>query len=308
MDKLRGNILKKRILISAILVSVLLILGCFSNKIISELADIKNSISNITKQTETSFDATSGTLTITGKGDIKDLYPFWRNEKGEADHDEIKKLVLSEGITGVYNSFNHLVALKEIQLPSTLKVIDESFNEARGLEALKVPKTVERIVNDSFLYCYNLKDLQFEGAITIGEPRAFHYCAIEKIEIPSESFLSGAFANCYELKEIVIGPRAIVTWSDLGEGDVCDSFNSELSEQPRVYVCSPIHAEWDPSELRCGKNAAYKPIIVPEGENWENYRYMPLELREDGKKRLEYQNQRTDEEIKENDRDFFHQY
>ena len=230
---------------------------------------------------KTDFDPATGTLTVTGTGDLEDLYPL-SNER--IDNRKIKKLVLSEGITGVYNCFNYLVALKEIELPSTLKIINDSFSEADALESLIVPKTVQKISGDSFCCCNRLKDLTFEGAIILdGKMGPFSVCDIEKLVIPANSFLRGAFVNCGNLKEIVIGPMTVVTPADLGDGDSINCFYSTLPAKPKIYICSPIHPAWDYSDVRCGKNGAYKPIIVPEGKSWEDYRNAPMELHEDKK-------------------------
>ncbi len=244
----------------------------------------------------TNFDAATGTLIINGKGDIEALYPWDNLSNGEKDEHEITKLVLSEGITGVYNSFNHLVALKEIEIPTTLDVIDQSFNDAFSLGKLVVPKTVKKIVNRSFCYAYSLKDIQFEGAIELGNPSAFnYYLPIESIVFPEGSKIVGVFVDSPYLKEVVIGPNVYYGVASLGpdSGDHIANFDNYTTlHGPKIYMCEPIaeRPSKGSDEIHCGEYGGYCPIIVPEGEDWKDYKDMPLPRRgnyEELKKRSE---------------------
>ncbi len=225
------------------------------------------------------YDLKDGILTITGKGEVRDYYPWVFLSEGEKDEHAITKLVLSEGITGVYNSFNHLVALKEIEFPTTLEIIDESFNDAFSLAELVVPKTVKKIVNYSFRNAYSLKEVHFEGAIELGHPSAFTFLPIESVIIPEGSKLCGTFSDCLYLKEVVIEPNVYYgSGRFIDGGDAVYNFEKQaMTNGGRIYMCAPINEEGIPLDnIYCGEYGACDPIIVPEGEDWKDYKDVPL--------------------------------
>ena len=94
----------------------------------------------------TRFDYQSGTLYVSGKGEVKNLYnPSWYEfEEDDCEHEadvlcnwcleyRVKNLIIGEGITSIDHSFFNLYELKTLSLPSTLKEIKNgSFIECNN--------------------------------------------------------------------------------------------------------------------------------------------------------------------------------
>ena len=85
------------------------------------------------------FDSTTGTLTITGSGDMTDfdddnVSPFAGNEN-------IKNIVIDEGVTSVGdNAFTDCTNVENVDLPTTLtNVGDSAFENCSSIEWLTVP-------------------------------------------------------------------------------------------------------------------------------------------------------------------------
>lgn len=253
--------MKKRMIAFLLLLSAALLF--------SSCRQTKNHEEGIT----TSFDSLTGTLTVSGEGAIEDLYP-----EGSAESKLVRRLVIEEGIAGIWNSFNDMAALKKIQLPSTLTMINGSFNNISVKEKVSIPPAVWTI-EDSFCFCSQLKNLELGGAVNA--KRSFNTMGIEQLIIPAESKMEDVFNYCKNLKEIVIEPNAYVeeriyfNESDLSPEADSSIYNyilnfSESGDDPRVYLCLP-KGTFDHSLEK------YQWIEVPEGESWEDYRNAPAE-------------------------------
>lgn len=145
-----------------------------------------------------SFDASTGTFTLTGTGP---MYTFrdtklaqngvtpWSNIK-----DQIKKVVVGEGITtiGEY-SFYNCTNLTEVQLPSTLKKICGSgftggansssstvsygaFRSCTALTKITLPQGLEEIDNVAFRDCSALKTISIPDSVTALGIGSFVHC------------------------------------------------------------------------------------------------------------------------------------
>lgn len=97
-----------------------------------------------------SFDASTGTLTISGGKEIPDMeenapwYPF---------RDKIKKVVIDEGIEKIGSlTFYNLKKLTSVELPSTLKTIGSGAFASTGLDHISIPKSVTDIGKCAFGY------------------------------------------------------------------------------------------------------------------------------------------------------------
>lgn len=162
----------------------------------------------------TRFNPNTGTLTVSGEGTLSGLYPVIRPDEYSLEPAEenytIKKVVLREGIVGLNNSFNGLMALEKISFPSSLKKITGSFMYCDSLEKLTIPKTVKTINGGGFNYCSNLSDVQFKGSIKLCHGSVFTGLdSLEEITIPDNSVLCGAFRKCDSLKKVMLGANLI---------------------------------------------------------------------------------------------------
>lgn len=119
----------------------------------------------------------------------------------------ITKITLPETITkiGEY-AFYACEALKGVNIPNGVKVIESSTFRGTDFEVLELPESVERLADYSLSFG-SFKAVKLpRGLAEIGQ-EAFAVCRnIEKIEIPErvETILHGTFRQCEGLKEVVL--------------------------------------------------------------------------------------------------------
>ena len=185
------------------------------------------------KTWSTSFDETTGTLTVSGTGVVTGLYPDgWYREDDdllfgrEEDDYSVKKLIIEEGITSIQVSFSRLNSLKEVILPSSLTEILGCFNKCPSLTSITIPAGV-KIWDSTFMYCDSLSEINFKGPVSIGDRVGewgddncfYNLPSLQTLTVPSGSFLSSAFIFCENLKKVtLIGRVEIgrVSGSDYG--------------------------------------------------------------------------------------------
>lgn len=91
----------------------------------------------------------------------------------------IQKLIIGEGVSIVQNiNSASACTVKEISLPSTLKVIINSFNNLNALESIELPYGVEVIIGSFWAKC-NAGWNSFGALMNLGEPYPF------EIAVPS---------------------------------------------------------------------------------------------------------------------------
>ena len=170
-----------------------------------------------------------GTLTVTGEGHVKGLEdgvdaPWSSYAK------QITKLVVGEGIRSTgKRTFNHLTEVQEIQLPSTLEIINiGSFQYCVTLERIEIPYGVKEIQEGAFIGCRDLQSIVIPNSVETLEDGAFAYCKqltsvklsekikhlgtcfkgcsnLASITLPkSVTRISGTFEYCTNLKEVKI--------------------------------------------------------------------------------------------------------
>lgn len=221
------------------------------------------------------YDSETGTLYINGKGKVEEhpinYYPT------------IKKIVFCEGITEISYCFRgSSYSLETIEFPSTLKKISNSFSTLE-IEYLKIPKTVERISFCSF-ESSAIQKLEFEGALEID--KAFHYLKeLEFVLIPKGSVCRSSFILCADLKEVVLEKNVrLEDYKHFLYEDEDDPFveNPLVTEYSfgscacKAYLYLPTDGENHP----WGEGGKYKPIVVSDGEDWKDYRDVPMTLKE----------------------------
>lgn len=188
-----------------------------------------------------SFDKASGTLTVSGTGDMYDFRDTsiginktvpWSNFK-----DDIKKVVINEGVTGIGDyAFYNCSNLTTVSLPSTVK-------EIRGSGVTGGYLGNNGVSYGAFRDCVSLTDINFpEGLQKIGIA-AFRGCiALKKVTFPNslKTFGAGAFVGCTGISEVTFG-----------------SGTTELSTEC-FYNCSNLATiNWGPSIKTINKWAFY---------------------------------------------------
>lgn len=196
-----------------------------------------------------SFDKTTGTLLISGQCPIRD-YDNYKNKAPWADNkDEIKKVIIEEGITriGKYSfyecanlesisipdtvmsigsyAFSSCEALNELQLPDSITTIESyAFNKCIKIPSLVIPKSVTQIEDSAFATCIGLTSIEFEkGVVEIGD-YAFYNChSVKTVVLPDSLKTVGkrAFHLCNALYRVTI-PKSVESIGERAFGYVID--------------------------------------------------------------------------------------
>jgi len=136
-----------------------------------------------------SFDAATGTLTITGTGEMKDYdyYGEGYDERPWGDYlQDIKTVVIEEGITSVtYNAFEDATQLSSVFLSSTIEDIRRgAFKNCLSLTQIELPTALREIDDDAF---------EGSGLVRLHLPENF---------VVYDDF--AAFTGCSYLQEITV--------------------------------------------------------------------------------------------------------
>ena len=157
------------------------------------------------------FDSATGTLTISGTGELAD-YPYLSALERQAPWkkwaDDIKTVVIAEGITGTGEcTFHMLKNLTQIQLPSTLKTIgNNAFSGTVSLKEIVIPANVTFIDDSAFNGCTALQSVNIPNGVTEIGNRAFNECKeLRSVVIPAsvETIELYAFHDCTNLTDVI---------------------------------------------------------------------------------------------------------
>ena len=108
-----------------------------------------------------------GTLTISGTGAMKD-YNINDTQSPVINHQNVKKVVVEEGITNVGNyAFYFCENLTSLTLPDSVTSIgDSAFDTCRGLTNITIPEGVTNIGDCAFYDCSNLTSITIPDSVT----------------------------------------------------------------------------------------------------------------------------------------------
>ena len=157
----------------------------------------------------------SGTLTISGSGDMYDFYniPSYGGEQYFAPwskfKNEITKVVISDDVTSVgKGAFYECEAIVSVKLPAELVSIgDCAFEFCKKIESISVPSKVISIGLSAFAGCIGLKSINLPSGLTKISDWAFESCeSLNNVVIPENvtSVGHGAFNCCSSLESINI--------------------------------------------------------------------------------------------------------
>lgn len=173
------------------------------------------------------LDLETGTLTISGTGDMKDYEQVYN---GDADYsfsssspwsncDDIKSVIIESGVTSIGKcAFVGCKNLSGILIPNSINDIgDLAFRNCNGLTSISIPDSVSVINPDTFAYCSNLTSISIPNSITGIGWGAFRGCkSLENIIIPQSVVLyigESAFGDCSSLTSVII-PQGITRIGD----------------------------------------------------------------------------------------------
>ena len=165
----------------------------------------------------------SGTLTISGTGDMQDYSRDdevpWYNQR-----DSIKSIIIEDGIKAIgERAFQDCKSLTSVQLPCSLnKIGADAFSSCARLEEITIPSGVTFIGNNAFNSCGSLKTISIPASVETIEYFAFAFCGkLESVEILGslDEIAGGTFQSCYRLREVKIhGTVTTISDGDGGHG------------------------------------------------------------------------------------------
>lgn len=183
--------------------------------------------------------------------------------------------------------FGMQTSVKAIQLPHGIKDISDNTFEGWGINRITILETVEKIGNNVFMDCLELKDVVFAGIPQKIGCNLFEGCnLLEKIEINSEKLNVSEFVDRYEEKSgeirssIAISKECEERKADTYEGVRQESFEDGVVKDvfkgmtvsfadhlnlilPESYICSV-----DPDII--GDNRALVAVLNDEQANLSN--------------------------------------
>lgn len=188
-----------------------------------------------------SFDSSTGTLTISGTGNMT-TYESFDNAPWYLFREDIKKVIINYGITSISeNAFKHCKALKDITIPNSVTYIgyiafqycesltnitipdsvtyisDVAFDSCTSLTSITIPDSVTSIGNYVFSNCTNLESITIPNSVTSIGGSAFYNCpSLTSITIPNSVTSIGkcAFCECESLISVTI-PKSITSIGDM---------------------------------------------------------------------------------------------
>jgi len=138
------------------------------------------------------FDTATGTLTISGEGEMPDISYYGSSSTGY-DHpwvdfvDSITAVVLEDGITAIgnYAFFNH-TALKSVTFADTVTEIGSfAFAHCDSLTEITIPGNITSLYNSAFAHCDVLTTVTLEEGVAYIGRQVFGECAaLTTITIP----------------------------------------------------------------------------------------------------------------------------
>ncbi len=176
-----------------------------------------------------SFNGSTGTLTVSGKGKMSDyrkasLSPF-------SDRKEIKSVVIENGVLSLGdNAFYDCIGIKSVSLPTSLENIGKyAFWNCNSLESVTVPKSVKHIGYNAFSYTayYNNGKNWDYGVLYIGDCLVATNDNLEgscKIKSGTRLIAKSAFNESLDLTSVSF-PES-VTYIDDGTFSGCTDLTS----------------------------------------------------------------------------------
>ena len=225
------------------------------------------------------FDTDSGTLTISGTGDMYDYNNYYGALSPWYQNSDITTAVISDGVTSVGNyAFYNCYSLAEISIPNSVTSIgDSAFRYCRSLTSVIIPDSVTSIGDSVFRYCFSLTSVTISYSVTRIGNYAFSGCGIKEIKIPDSVTRIGdsAFSGCNKLKEITmpdgvtsIGDSAFYSCRNLtkvnipeGVTRIGDSAFCNCSSLAEITISDSVTSIGDYAFSGCGK---LREITIPD--------------------------------------------
>lgn len=161
-----------------------------------------------------SFDAATGTMTISGTGAMHDNYM----SEWDAFRNDIADAVIEPGVTNVGGKkFKDCTKLTTVSIPSTVTSIGNDSFYNSGITSVTLPENLTSLGAQAF---YNCQSLTGDIVIPRGVTKITELYTFAKTKITSVTFHDGmtalgnsSFSDCTELTSVVI-PNSVITIGD----------------------------------------------------------------------------------------------
>lgn len=212
------------------IIALLLVVAC-----IASVSVITVSAESGTCGDKLNWSYSFGTLLITGEGDMYNYNEF-ETAPWYSFRSEIKKLVISDGITSIGSlAFYGCTAIRTVDIPDTVRTIGTSaFFGCTGLELVDLSAKLSRIGNKAFYGCIALSSIPLPISLESIGDKAFYLCeSLVSVTVPryAERWGNQIFAYCVSLLRVQIDAyiKEIPEWTFYG----CENL-SEIALPPTV--------------------------------------------------------------------------
>ena len=211
------------------------------------------------------FDDSTGTATISGKGDMWDYYENGYDYTNKYQNpfigkSGIKKIIVENGVTTIGNyllqGYNNKDSIEEVRIEGNITQIGNyafdncsnltkinfkegineigryAFENCEKLETVVLPDTVKTLGKYCFSRCYALSKLSLSNSLKDIPERAFMYCRnIDEVLLPEklESIGDGAFCGCSSIQEITF-PASIKSMGEISFAD-CEKLRNVVFKE-----------------------------------------------------------------------------
>lgn len=195
-----------------------------------------------------SFDSKTGTLTISGTGEMLGNYI---NENPWSKYkNDVTTVIINKGITTIgYGAFIYFRNIRKVTIPNSVKSIKEAaFEDCSSLKNIVIPNSVISIKTQAFCNCKSLSNVELSNSLTEIQENAFLNCiSLKNITIPnSVNFIgAGAFAECSNLTSATIlngvtsiGKKAFCDCTNLASVTIPSSVN--YIGETCFYLCTNL--------------------------------------------------------------------
>jgi hypothetical protein len=144
------------------------------------------------------------------------------------NNEEIKKLVIPDGVTSIYGAFMGCSGLTSVTIPDGVESIENgAFYGCSSLTSVTISDGVKSIGPGAFKYCSKLNSINIPNSVTSIENGAFLECSgLTSVTIPDgvESIGDWAFSDCSSLTSVTI----LSSLTSIGAGTFggCSKLNS----------------------------------------------------------------------------------
>ena len=239
-----------------------------------------------------SFDEGSGTLTISGYGDMYDFEEYYEyNESGpdrlrsnipwRSRADQIISVRLLDGLTSIGNcAFFNCVNLKNVSIPDSVTDIgSEAFHGCSSLQNVTIPAQVTTIAFYTFYDCVSLQSVTLPEGLTDIDGYAFSGCSsLQSVTIPDQVtvIFNGVFSDCFSLQSVTL-PKGLTAISSSAFAN-CSSLRSIVIPEgvtridaSAFYDCSELRSVTLPDSVkRIGYWAFSGTAFYNQSSNWTN--------------------------------------